>query len=65
MKLSGFIWEQIINLDEVFTIEPMLVEGMPETVDWEDGTVVTKDKSRCAQFEHTIRVTEEGGEILT
>ena len=43
----------------------MLVEGMPETVDWEDGTVVTKDKSRCAQFEHTIRVTEEGGEILT
>ena len=50
----------------MFTIEPMLVEGSGETFVWDDGwTVATKDHSRCAQFEHTIIVTDEGGEIGT
>lgn len=56
----------------VFTIEPMLTLGTPEqpgTIDWDewdDGwTVVTRDLSLTAQFEHTIVVTERGSEILT
>ncbi len=33
---------------------------------WEDGwTVVTKDKQRTAQFEHTLLVNDTGAEILT
>lgn len=50
----------------VFTIEPMLTLGTYEWEQWDDDwTVVTADKSRTAQFEHTIVVTEEGAEILT
>jgi methionyl aminopeptidase len=49
-----------------FTIEPMLTLG---TVDWDmwddDWTVVTKDRRRTAQFEHTVLVTDSGAEILT
>lgn len=50
----------------VFTIEPMLTLGTYEWDIWSDGwTVVTKDKSFTAQFEHTIAVTESGFDILT
>ncbi len=50
----------------VFTIEPMLNLGSHEWELWDDGwTVVTKDRSRSAQFEHTIVVTDTGAEILT
>lgn len=50
----------------VFTIEPMLTLGTHEWELWDDGwTVVTADRSRTAQFEHTIVVTEDGAEILT
>lgn len=50
----------------VFTIEPMLTLGGIEWEQWDDGwTVVTADRSRSAQFEHTIVVTEEGADILT
>lgn len=50
----------------VFTIEPMLTLGAIEWEQWEDNwTVVTVDRSRSAQFEHTIVVTEEGAQILT
>ncbi len=50
----------------VFTIEPMLTLGLPDIVQWDDGwTVVTFDGSPSAQFEHTVRVTEAGVEILT
>ena len=31
----------------------------------DDWTVVSNDKSLCAQFEHTILITEEGAEVLT
>jgi len=49
-----------------FTIEPMLNLGTHEWDMWADGwTVVTKDRRRSAQFEHTVLVTEDGAEILT
>ena len=49
-----------------FTIEPMLTLGAIDYDIWPDGwTVVTKDRKRTAQFEHTILVTESGYEILT
>jgi methionyl aminopeptidase len=50
----------------IFTIEPMLTAGSPEHVVWPDGwTASTLDGGRAAQFEHTIRVTHDGAEILT
>jgi methionyl aminopeptidase len=49
-----------------FTIEPMLTLGSYDYDMWDDGwTVVTKDRRRSAQFEHTVLVTETGAEILT
>lgn len=49
-----------------FTIEPMLTLGSIDYQIWEDGwTVVTSDRRRTAQFEHTVAVTETGVEILT
>src|SRR3954468_7782664 len=49
-----------------FTIEPMITLGSIDYDVWDDGwTVTTKDKSRTAQFEHTILVTDTGSEILT
>ena len=49
-----------------FTIEPMINAGHPETRLLADGwTVVTRDHSLSAQWEHTVAVTDDGGEILT
>jgi methionyl aminopeptidase len=49
-----------------FTIEPMITLGGIDYDIWDDHwTVVTKDRSRTAQFEHTILVTADGAEILT
>jgi methionyl aminopeptidase len=49
-----------------FTIEPMLTLGTIDYDIWPDGwTVVTKDRKRTAQFEHTVLVTADGYEILT
>jgi len=49
-----------------FTIEPMINAGKPHTRLLPDGwTVVTKDHSLSAQWEHTIVVTDDGSEILT
>jgi methionyl aminopeptidase len=49
-----------------FTIEPMINIGKRHSRVLEDGwTVVTKDKSWSAQFEHTIHITESGAEIMT
>ncbi len=49
-----------------FTIEPMVNAGKPMVKLLPDGwTVVTKDRSLSAQWEHTILVTEDGHEILT
>ncbi len=49
-----------------FTIEPMINAGKRDTRLLSDQwTVVTKDRSLSAQWEHTILVTETGHEILT
>jgi methionyl aminopeptidase len=49
----------------VLTIEPMINEGTYECRILEDDwTVVTKDGKLSAQWEHTLRVTEDGYEIL-
>lgn len=49
-----------------FTIEPMINAGKRHIKKLADGwTVVTKDHSLSAQWEHTLLVTEEGYEILT
>jgi methionyl aminopeptidase len=49
-----------------FTIEPMITLGTVDYDIWDDGwTVVTKDRARTAQFEHTVLVTADGVEILT
>nr|MCW2728919.1 map [Aeromicrobium sp.] len=49
-----------------FTIEPMLTLGSIEWDMWDDGwTAATQDRSRTAQFEHTLLVTSSGAEILT
>jgi methionyl aminopeptidase len=50
----------------VFTIEPMINAGQPEWDILENGwTVVTRDGSLSAQFEHTIVITDHGPEILS
>lgn len=50
----------------IFTIEPMINAGKREVKLLPDGwTVVTKDHSLSAQWEHTILVTETGYEVLT
>jgi methionyl aminopeptidase len=61
-----------IEVGMVFTIEPMLTLGTPEHPgtsawdEWDDGwTVVTRDRTLTAQFEHTLVVTERGAEVLT
>ena len=49
-----------------FTIEPMVNAGKQQVKLKPDGwTVVTRDRSLSAQFEHTLLITEEGCEILT
>ncbi|MEF2279991.1 type I methionyl aminopeptidase [Deinococcus sp. YIM 134068] len=50
----------------VFTVEPMINLGTPDTRLLPDGwTVITADKQPSAQFEHTVVVTSKGHEILT
>jgi len=49
-----------------FTIEPMINAGRAETrVLRDQWTVVTKDHSLSAQWEHTVAVTESGVDVLT
>ncbi|PHR64893.1 type I methionyl aminopeptidase [Pseudidiomarina marina] len=49
-----------------FTIEPMINAGKRHTKLMRDGwTVLTKDRSLSAQWEHTLLVTEDGVEVLT
>lgn len=49
-----------------FTIEPMVNAGKRQTKLMRDGwTVLTKDRSLSAQWEHTLLVTEDGVEVLT
>jgi methionyl aminopeptidase len=49
-----------------FTIEPMINAGKPGIRELADGwTIVTKDHSLSAQWEHTVLVTASGHEVLT
>ena len=49
-----------------FTVEPMLTLGEVDWYMWDDSwTVLTRDGSWAAQWEHTVVVTEDGVEILT
>ena len=58
--------DTVIEPGMTFTIEPMLNLGTPDWQMWDDGwTVVTADRRRSAQFEHTILITDDGNEILT
>lgn len=59
-------YDTLIEPGMTFTIEPMLNLGGHEWEMWDDDwTVVTRDGSISAQFEHTLLVTATGAEILT
>ena len=50
----------------IFTVEPMINAGRREIKEMNDGwTIVTKDHSLSAQWEHTVLVTDDGFEVLT
>ena len=56
----------IMEVGMTFTIEPMITEGDHREEFWDDGwTAVTLDRSRSAQFEHTLLVTPSGADVLT
>ena len=56
----------ILEPGMIFTIEPMINAGKAAIRELADGwTIVTKDHSLSAQWEHTIVVTETGSEVLT
>jgi methionyl aminopeptidase len=58
--------DTVLETGMTFTIEPMITLGTIDYDIWDDGwTVVTKDRARTAQFEHTVLVTADGVEILT
>lgn len=49
-----------------FTVEPMINAGKPAIRELADGwTIVTKDHSLSAQWEHTVLVTDTGYDVLT
>ena len=59
-------FDTVIEEGMTFTIEPMLTLGTHTWDMWaDDWTVVTQDRKRSAQFEHTLVVTPTGAEILT
>jgi methionyl aminopeptidase len=59
-------YNTVIEPGMTFTIEPMLNLGTVEWDMWDDSwTIVTKDRKRSAQFEHTLLITDSGAEILT
>jgi methionine aminopeptidase type I len=56
----------VLEAGMTFTIEPMVNAGRREVRLLPDGwTVVTRDHTLSAQWEHTILVTESGFEVLT
>ncbi|MBP2171261.1 methionyl aminopeptidase [Erwinia toletana] len=57
---------RVLEAGMIFTIEPMINVGKAATSVLSDGwTVVTKDRSLSAQWEHTIAVTATGFDLLT
>ena len=56
----------ILQAGMMFTIEPMINAGKRDIRQMSDGwTIVTKDRSLSAQWEHTLLVTETGFEVMT
>jgi methionyl aminopeptidase len=56
----------LLQAGMIFTIEPMINAGRPAIRELADGwTIVTKDHSLSAQWEHTVLVTDQGYEVLT
>jgi len=56
----------VLEAGMTFTIEPMINAGKAGIRELSDGwTIVTKDHSLSAQWEHTVLVTEQGYEVLT
>ena len=50
----------------IFTIEPMINQGVQKDITWPDNwTAVTADGQRSAQFEHMLLITQDGVEVLT
>ncbi|OIQ73194.1 methionine aminopeptidase [mine drainage metagenome] len=57
---------ELLQAGMTITIEPMLNAGRKEIKEMGDGwTIVTKDRSLSAQWEHTVLVTPQGYEVLT
>jgi len=60
-KTPGFMKE-----GHMFTIEPMINQGVWKDVLWNDGwTSTTADGKRSAQYEHTLVITKTGCEVLS
>jgi methionyl aminopeptidase len=59
-------WQSVcLEPGVTFALEPMVNMGRPETeVLGDHWTVVTRDGSLCAHFEHTIAITPEGPPII-
>ena len=56
----------LLEAGMIFTVEPMINAGKPAIRELADGwTIVTKDHSLSAQWEHTVLVTDAGFEVLT
>lgn len=56
----------VLEAGMTFTIEPMINAGKRNVTLMRDGwTVITKDRSLSAQWEHTVLVTGDGVEVLT
>ncbi|MGZ8994343.1 MAG: type I methionyl aminopeptidase [Burkholderiaceae bacterium] len=57
---------ELLTPGMIFTVEPMINAGRREIKELADGwTIVTKDHSLSAQWEHTVLVTESGFEVMT
>src|SRR5699024_11071874 len=58
---SAPLFDDVIEEGMTFTVEPMITLGSQAWEQWDDGwTIVTKDRSFTAQFEHTMLITAEG-----
>ncbi len=66
-KKSRVKWQDYdLQAGMTYAIEPMLIAGRADLLELDDGwTVVTKDGSLTAHFEHTVAITADGPLILT
>ena len=63
---EGTPTDRSLDKGTVIAIEPMVNAGDYEVNTQSDKwTVVTRDGSLCAHYEHTIAITESGADVLT